>query len=103
MSHTSMILSALLMMVMVIVIAPNIFALNRGHILRNIAIWLGIFLCLALIYQNFGPESPHPMFQLPETMSGMRTYTPAENKTPPEATDKDGKDEGDQGFTPPKE
>ena len=104
MSNTSMIMSGLLMMAMLVFFAPNIFALNRGHILRNVALWLAIFLGLSLIYQNFGPESPHPLFQLPEAMSGM-------NKEPAPATDKDGKKDGDkdsdnsgeQGFTPPKE
>ena len=87
---------------MVVFMAPNIFALNRGHVLRNVALWLAFFLGLALIYQNFGPDSPHPMFQLPASMSGMRA-APEENTAPPDAVDKSGKDEGAQGFTPPKE
>lgn len=99
MSHVSMILTALMMMAMVVFFAPNIFALNRGHILRNIALWLAIFIALALIYQNFGPGSPHPLFQLPASMVGM--HPAEENKTPD--ADKDSKDEGAQGFTPPKE
>jgi hypothetical protein len=98
-------------MAMVVVIAPNVFAINRGYILRNIAIWLAIFLGLALVYKTFGPDSPHPLFQLPEAMSGMRGI-PAENRTPPDASGKnskdngddgDGKDNGEQGYTPPKE
>jgi len=101
MSHVSMILTALLTIAMLAVIAPNIIALNRGHILRNVAGWLAIFLVLALIYENFGPGSPHPLFQLPEAMSGMRPV-PAENATPPDASD-NNKDDGSQGFTRPKE
>ena len=81
-------------MVMVILFAPRILAFNSGRILRNIALWLAIFLGLALIYQNIGPESAHPLFQLPESMSGM--HSPA--------IDKDGGEpSGSQGFTPPKE
>jgi cytochrome c biogenesis protein CcdA len=107
MSHTSMILSSLMMMAMLVFFAPNIFALNRGHILRNIALWLAIFLGLALFYQNFGPDSPHPLFQTPAAMQGMKPTPPL---TPPPASkdkiDKDTKDDdgsGAQGFTPPKE
>ena len=100
MSHTSMIISGLMMMAMLVFIAPNIFALNRGHILRNIALWLAIFLGLALVYQNFGPSSPHPLFQTPEAMSGMRKAAPQPAATTP---DKDNASTGEQGFTPPKE
>ncbi len=100
MSHTSMILSGLMTMAMLVFIAPNIFALNRGHILRNIALWLAIFLGLALVYQNFGPGSPHPLFQSPEAMSGMRKAAPQPTTASP---DKDDNGTGEQGFTPPKE
>jgi hypothetical protein len=100
MSHLSMILSSLFMMAMLLFIAPNVFAFNRGHILRNVALWLAIFLGLALFYQNFGPSSPHPLFGMPAALSGMhRDETPK-----PSATDKSGEpDDGKQGFTPPSE
>ena len=71
MSHASIILSSLMMMAMLIAIAPNILALNHGRILRNTALWLALFLGLALFYKNFGPDSPHPLFALPESMQGM--------------------------------
>ena len=58
MSHVSMILTALMMMAMVVFFAPNIFALNRGHILRNIALWLAIFIALALDLPEFRPRQP---------------------------------------------
>ncbi len=106
MSHTSMILSGLLLLTMVVFFAPGIFLMNRGKILRNIALWLAIFLGLALIYKAFGPDSPNPLFQLPDSMSGMHKENAA-----PAATDKEGKkesekdqnDAGEQGFTPPTE
>ncbi len=37
------------------IIMPSVIAMNHGRILRNVALWLGIFLALALIYKNFGP------------------------------------------------
>lgn len=111
MSHTSMILSALMTMTLVVLFAPNIFAMNRGRILRNIALWLAVFLGLALIYQNFGPGSEHPLFSTPDALQDMKQE---------DAKDKDGDEDGnpdlpasnsqaepvedgEQGFTPPKE
>lgn len=35
-------------------ITPGLLYYSRGNILRNIALWLGIFLLLGLIYQSFG-------------------------------------------------
>lgn len=104
MSHTSMMLSGLLMLAMALFIAPNVFASNRGRVLRNIAIWLAIFVGLGVFYQNFGPESAHPLFQLPESMSGLRSNAPsAAAKSADHGANKDDADDGSQGFTPPKE
>ena len=99
MSHLSMIMSAIMMLAMVIFMAPGIFALNRGHILRNMALWLAIFLGLTLIYQNFGPGSPHPLFGMPDAFQGMNKsealrLSPSKDQTP---------DTGTDGYTPPKE
>ena len=108
MSNTTMILSVLVTMVLLIFISPSIFAFNRGRILRNIALWLALFLCLALFYKNFGPDSPHPLFQLPDGLNEMRkeenkakseSLSPTSDK---EGGKKDGED-GERGFTPPKE
>ena len=55
MSTLSIALTALLTLTMVVLIAPNILALNRGKVLQNIALWLAIVLALALIYQLAGP------------------------------------------------
>jgi hypothetical protein len=87
---------------MVLFFAPGIFAFNRGRVLRNIALWLAIFLGLALVYRNFGPDSPHPLFQLPDSMTGMHeTIRPL--PVGPETGDKKGDDSGESGFTPPSE
>jgi hypothetical protein len=103
MSHLSMILSSLFMILMVVYLAPNIFALNRGHILRNIALWLAIFCGLAAFYQTFGPDSEHPLFNVPDSMQGMNRDE-APKIVIPKSPSSDKKDEdGAGGFTPPKE
>src|SRR4029078_5056498 len=48
-------LPAIMLLGLVVFMAPNILALNRGKVLRNIAIWLAIFAGLGLAYQFFGP------------------------------------------------
>jgi hypothetical protein len=73
MNRASLILTALMMISLTLFIAPGVFALNRGKILQTIAMWLAIFLGLALVYKNFGPGSPHPMFQLPAAMHAPET------------------------------
>ena len=70
MNKTSLILSALLTLTMVIMMAPNVIAMNQGKLLRNIALWLAIALGLAIFYQSFGPGSPHPLFGKPPSMQG---------------------------------
>jgi hypothetical protein len=110
MSHMSMILSGLLLMALLVVVSPGILALNRGKILRNIALWLAIFLGLALFYKNFGPGSRHPLFQMPEAMSGMNegeamklplSKTSASGKKDKEGEDQDSINNGSEGFIPP--
>jgi len=105
MSNISMVLTGLMTMALLVFLAPNIFALSRGHVLRNIALWLAVFLGLALVYQNLGPDSPHPLFQLPASMSGMHGVS-LEQNAPAATPDKESKgesDDGAQGYTPPKE
>lgn len=108
MSHTSMLLTGLMLLAMVVFFAPNIFALNRGNILRNIALWLAIFLGLALIYQNFGPDGKYPLFNTPNSMMGMRELPPDNSAKDAAENQKDekpveGKDAGEAGYAPPKE
>lgn len=84
MSHTSMILTGLMMMTLLVFIAPSIFAINQGRVLRNVALWLAIFLGLTLVYKNFGPEGQNPLFGLPASMSGMKQQ---DNSSEPKAED----------------
>jgi hypothetical protein len=100
MSKTSLILSILMTVALVIFMAPSIFAMNRGKVLRNIALWLAIFAGLGLIYQNFGPDSAHPLFSLP---AGVALRMPQGAGGVP-GDDKAHDDKaGNQGFTPPQE
>jgi cytochrome c biogenesis protein CcdA len=92
MNKFTLILSALLMLALVVVMAPNIIVLSRGKALRNIALWLAIFLGLIIIYRTVGPGSPHPLFNLPQSMQ-MMSGPPAENANPA----------NNQGYTPPKD
>jgi len=87
-------LMALMLLVLVAFLAPNILALNRGKILRNIAIWLAIFLALALLYQNFGPGRSMTATQLWPFTSPRQDAPPPTPMAP--VHDK-------SNFTPPKE
>lgn len=102
MNNISVILSVLITLALVVVIAPNIIAMNRGKALRNIALWLAAFLLLGLIYQNFGPESNTPLFRV----NGFSQPIPHNDlSSRPEEEDKneDPSAKGDQGFSPPRE
>ncbi|MFY9288237.1 MAG: hypothetical protein WAO98_07015 [Alphaproteobacteria bacterium] len=92
MDKTSAILTAIMTLALVILIAPNVIAMNRGKALRNIALWLAIFAGLGIIYKTFGPGSNQPLFNGPGMMqSEQDTTLPMPG------------DDGSQGFTPPKE
>jgi hypothetical protein len=59
MSTFSIVLAVISTIAMLLFITPNVIAMNRGHILRNIALWLAIFVALAGIYKIFHPtEGP---------------------------------------------
>ena len=55
MNNVSLVLTAILLIAMALMMAPNVIALNRGKMLRSAALWLAIFAALGLIYKNFGP------------------------------------------------
>ncbi len=48
-------LSLLTGVVLIMLIAPNVVAMNRGRALRNIALWLGVVVLLGWVYKAFGP------------------------------------------------
>lgn len=50
-------------------LAPRVFRMNQGVVLRNIGLLLAAFALLGLFYKNFGPESEHPLFKMPEAMA----------------------------------
>jgi hypothetical protein len=79
MNRASLILTALMMISITILMSPGVLAMNHGKILQRIALWLAIFLGLALIYKNFGPDSPHPFFHAPDSMRSG-TYAVPDDK-----------------------
>jgi hypothetical protein len=89
MNKLTLALTAILFLVLALMMAPNILALNRGKILRNTAIWLAIFVVLGLLYQYFGPGRSLRM-QVPTPPAQANGPLPPPNS-------------GDHGFTPPKE
>jgi len=105
MHNTSMILSSLFFMALVIMIAPSVVAINRGKMLRNIALWLTIVLGLALIYQHFGPSSAMPLFSLNSSITREAPGSEDSKARPSTDGDRsdDGSEKGDQGYVPPKE
>ena len=62
--------------------------------MQNIALWLLVFVILGLIYKNFGPESPNPMFTLPEGMRPFTTDFMAEKKEKASSTNSPSRGEG---------
>ena len=75
MNRVTLILFALMLISITIFWSPGILAMNRGKILQTTALWLAIFLGVTLFYKNFGPDSPHPLFHLPEGM--VRSVAPS--------------------------
>ena len=98
MDTTSQILSGLFGIAIVILIAPRILAVNQGKILRNTALWVAIFLGLALAYRIVGPGR----FEDPTQAASI---TQAQNPNDP--ADKDDtatpnvQINEDNGFSPP--
>src|SRR5580704_5948894 len=97
MSKLSIALTALMLLGLVAFMAPNIFALNRGNVLRNIALWLAIFAGLGLVYQVLYGDHPPPAMQ---KLMLMRGAPMQQQEEAPAAGDKSG---GHYNFTPPGE
>lgn len=97
MDTTSQILSGLFGVAMVILIAPRILAINQGKILRNTAIWIAIFVLLALAYKNFGPPEQNQAGQFTASSSSQESDDAATKDIPsPEVQINE-----DNGFSPP--
>jgi len=69
MDKISLLLSGLMCLAIVIMLAPNVIAMNRGKTLRNIALWVAIFLGLALVYKTLGIEKSGKGFFSPPSQS----------------------------------
>ena len=106
MDTTAQIIAALIGAGIVIMIAPRVLATNRGIALRNIAIWVGIFLLLALAYTHFGPRdqqavpSPTPTSTSGAAPESANDAAVGDVDLPPD----DGADmKEDEAFSPPSE
>lgn len=99
MDKVSLILSGLLSLALVILIAPGIFARNKGKVLRNIALWIAIFLGLALFYKQFGP------FETAYRRSGIAVgqEAPTQESTDKEGTETPAAPDLSDGYNPPRE
>jgi len=91
MNTLQLVLSALFVLTIVVLIAPGVLAMNRGKMLRNIALWLAIMLGLALIYTNIKPKT-----NLAPPQQDKEVSAPAAVPAPMEK----GSDE-DSDYTPP--
>lgn len=95
MDPTYQIISAIIGTGIVIMIAPRVLASNRGVMLRNIAIWVGVFLLLALAYRSIGPGAN--LVEQAGTEPTVSQQTPdqeADDTKPVEIKEEDG-------FSPP--
>ncbi len=63
MDTVTLILSGLFTLALLIIIAPSIFKINKGKILKTIALWLAIFLALGIAYQTIGPGKNAALMQ----------------------------------------
>lgn len=101
MDTTYQIIAALVGAGVVIMIAPRVLARNKGRILQNIAIWVGIFLLLALAYKTVGPGKNQSTTQ--ELTAAEQPNVPASGVEipPPQSEAQDTGNE--EGFSPPSE
>ncbi len=96
MDTVSMVIVGLLGALIIFQISPGIIAANRGKMLRNIALWLAIFLVLALVYRNFGPGKHEEI--MPQSISSEESVDKSEvqEKEPEQTLNEDD-------YTPPRE
>ncbi|HAX91509.1 MAG TPA: hypothetical protein DCY07_04785 [Rhodospirillaceae bacterium] len=97
MDTTTQILSGLFAVAIVIMIAPRIMSMNRGKMLQNLALWMAIFLGLAVAYKTVGPGKD----ALPLTGLEQPAPTQAGESDKPDAPQETLKEE--DGFSPPRE
>ncbi len=101
MDKTTQILSALFGVAIVLMLAPSVFALNRGKILRNIALWVAIFLGLAVAYKTVGPGKEGLPLMDGQTSSQESNGSANDAEDPDKSTTPTLREE--DGFSPPRE
>jgi hypothetical protein len=55
MDNLTLWLSLITTVVLAMFIMPSVIAMNQGKMVRNIAVWLAIFVMLGWVYKAFGP------------------------------------------------
>lgn len=98
MDMTGQILSGLFALAIVIMIAPRILHVNRGKTLQNIALWVAIFLGLAVAYKIIGPGKD-ALAPAMEQSADRQTDTTMPGESEPETPALREED----GFSPPRE
>ena len=77
MDTTSLVLSGLLSAAIILWVGPSVLHMNKGKVLQNIAIWIGLFCALGLIYKTIGPS--HNLQAPPTTQSEEAPLPATEN------------------------
>jgi hypothetical protein len=70
-------LSLLFTVAMAALMMPSVVTMNQGKMVRNIALWLAIFLGLAIVYRFFGPFNTVSR-QLQAPASQQENFAPKE-------------------------
>jgi len=97
MDTTYQIIAGVISVGIVLMIAPRVFAMNSGKVLKNIALWVGVFLLVAVAYKTVGPGKDAPLVQQEAQISAPETQQTTESA--PQEETKTLREE--DGFSPP--
>lgn len=112
MDNISVVLVVLMGLVLSLMLAPNVIAMNRGKSLRNMAIWLAIFLGLTILYRATHTDTTSLEQGVDQTITQSFTPTGAKALNDPyqgregaaetggDSSEK-GEDSGNDSFVPP--
>lgn len=90
-------LSLLSGVAMTLLIMPNVLRLNQGRMLRNIALWLAVFVLLGWVYKAFGPFGTVAEQRLGNSQAAEQQNSQPDTEGLPPPDDKN------KSFDPPQE